>query len=234
MTDSPQPGDFDKRPPMPVTDYEQTVKRVNVGYDLLFTLTQCFLQALRQPQLNLLVVGAGGGQEIECFLPGNPGWRIIGVDPSQDMLALARAKAARLNVADRVTLVQGTVDDLPATASYDVATCLYVLHFLPEDGKLALLRGIASRIRPDAPVLIVSGTMPTAGGLRDDFLGAWQQYGELMGMPAEQMATTIAQVLARQDTTTEADYVRLLRAAGFTRVAPYFSVIGGLTGWIAR
>jgi hypothetical protein len=39
MADVPQPVDFDARPPVPVTEYELTVQRVNVGYDLLFTLT---------------------------------------------------------------------------------------------------------------------------------------------------------------------------------------------------
>jgi tRNA (cmo5U34)-methyltransferase len=107
MTNVPQPVDFDARPPMPVTEYEQTVKRVNMGYDLLFTLTYCFLRALRRPELDLLVIGAGGGMEIERFLPDNPGWRLTGVDPSQDMLALAQAKADRLGLREQVTLVRG-------------------------------------------------------------------------------------------------------------------------------
>ena len=46
---------------MPVSEYEQTVQRVNVGYDLVFTLTHAFLRALGRPNLGLLVVGVGGG-----------------------------------------------------------------------------------------------------------------------------------------------------------------------------
>jgi len=236
MTDVPQTADFDARPPMPVTEYEQTVKRVNVGYDLAFTLTGCFLQALHRPELDLLVVGAGGGMEIERFLPGNPGWRLTGVDPSQDMLALAQAKADSLGVRERVTLARGTVADLAPEARFDAATCLFVLHFLPDEGKLALLRGVAGRLRPDAPVLVASGARVDEGGLRNDFLGAWQQYGELMGMPAARMAATIEQLTAQQAHMTTAEgYARLLGEAGFRRVAPFFSVMnGGLSAWIAR
>src|SRR5262245_32932553 len=131
MTDAPRPVDFDARPPIPVAEYEQTVKRVNVGYDLLFTLTGCFLRALRRPELELLVVGAGGGAEIEWLAAGNPGWRLTGVDPSQDMVALAQARAERLGVGERVTLVRGAVEDLAGSARFDAATCLFVLHFLP-------------------------------------------------------------------------------------------------------
>src|SRR5215216_3669649 len=198
MTNVPSRADFDTQPPLPVGEYTRTVASVNVGYDLVFTLTSCFLRALHQPKLDLLVVGAGGGMEVERFLPGDPGWRLVGVDPSRDMLASAQATAERLGVQGRVELVRGTVDDLPAGRRFDAATCLYVLHFLPDDAKLALLRGIAARLRPQAPVLVASGTRVHDGGLRDDLLGAWQQHGELLGLPAERMAAIIRQLLAQQ------------------------------------
>ena len=162
MTDAPHAVDFDARPPMPVSEYEQTVKRVNAGYDLIFTLTECFLRAQQQPQMKVLVVGAGGGMEIERFAPANAGWRLTGVDPSQDMLDLAQAKADQLGVREQVTLVRGTITDLPSDARFDAATCIFVLHFLPDPAKLALLQGIHSRLRPDAPLIAVSG------GLGDD------------------------------------------------------------------
>lgn len=237
MTDGPQPVDFDARPPMPVTEYEQTVKAVNLGYDLLFTLTSCFLRALHRTDLHLLVVGAGGGAEIEQFLPGNPGWRLTGLDPSREMLALAQAKAERLGVGARVTLLRGTVADLPAEARFDAATCLFVLHFLPDADKLALLRGIAGRLHREAPLLVASGArVEHEEGLRDDFLGAWQQHGELLGMPAERMAATIEQLLAQQShLPTAAGDVGLLHEAGFRRVAPFLSIMhGGLGAWLAR
>jgi tRNA (cmo5U34)-methyltransferase len=236
MTSEQQPVDFDTRPPMPVGEYAQTVRRVNVGYDLLFTLTHCFLRALEQPALNLLVVGVGGGAEIERFLPDNPGWRLSGVDPSGEMLTLAQAKAEELSVRERVTLLRGTVADLAAEAGFDAAVCLFVLHFLPDEAKRDTLRGIAKRLRPGAPVLVASGGRVGVGDLGTDFRGAWQRYGEMMGMPAERMAATIEGLVARQaDATSAEGYERLLREAGFGQVASYFNVMsGGIGAWIAR
>jgi tRNA (cmo5U34)-methyltransferase len=229
-------ANFDVQSPMPISEYEQTVRQVNIGYDLVFTLAHCFLRAQARPELEILVVGAGGGAEIEQFLPENPGWRLTGVDPSREMLALAQAKADRLGADDRVTLIQGTVLDVPPEPRFDVATCLFVLHFLPDETKLALLREVAKRLRPKAPLVAASGTRVDDGGLRDDLLGAWQCYGELMGMPGEQMKGTIQQLMAREATmTAEADYVRLMHEAGFRRVVNIFRVMGGgLAAWIAR
>jgi tRNA (cmo5U34)-methyltransferase len=236
--DAVQPVDFDTRPPVPVAEYEHIVKSVNVGYELFFTLSHSVLRSLGRSDLDLLVVGAGGGAEIETFLPPNPGWRITGVDPSQDMLGLAHARAERLRVVDRVDLIHGTVEDVPAEDVFDAATCLFVLHFLSDDDKLALLRGIGRRLRSGSPVLIASGTrvLVTDETVRADLLGAWQQYGEIAGMPAERMASTIQQVTTQQAMgTAESDYVRLFHAAGFTHVAQALSVLGGgLVAWIVR
>lgn len=236
MTATPSRADFDTRPPVPVREYAQVVAGVNVGYDLIFTLAHCFLRAQRQPDPTLLVVGAGGGMEIEHFLPANPGWRLTGVDPSREMLALARGRSERLGVQDRVELLHGTVDDLPPERAFDAAVCLFVLHFLADDDKLALLRGIAARLRDEAPLLVASAARVEAGDLRADFLGAWQQHGELMGLPAEHMAAIIDQVMEQQaDAATAEDYLRLLREAGFPTVAPFLDVMhGGIVAWIAR
>ena len=238
--------DFDKSPPMPLSAYEQTVKCVNVGYDLTFLLTECFLRALGAPNLHILVIGAGGGAEIERFLPGNPGWRITGIDPSREMLAMARSKVTDLGVEDRVTLVQGTVAQLAPEPLFDAATCLYVLHFLPDAAKVDLLRDIRARLRPGAPLYLISGvrvdetTLGVGGAdsrLRADFLGAWQQHGELMGMPAEQMAGIIGQLveqMAQSQVATAGRIEDLMREAGFTHIAPYYMTLGAMYGWIAR
>jgi tRNA (cmo5U34)-methyltransferase len=238
MADMQQPVDFDTRPPVPVSEYERMVQGVNTGYDLLFLLAHAFLRALQRPELHLLVVGAGGGAELARFLPANPAWRLTGVDPSADMLAQAQAKAAHLGVSDRVALVRGTVEELPREARFDAATCIFVLHFLPDADKLALLRGIAGRLHPAAPVLVgtAARVVQEDERLRDDFLGAWQHHGELLGVPAERMAATIAQLLPmRPMLSTPEDHVRLLHEAGFAHVGEVLRVMGGgVSAWVAR
>lgn len=60
---------------------------------------------------------------------------------------------------------------------------------------------MARRIRPGGLALIVSGCRVDTldqDPWRDDLLGAWQQYGELHGMPTARMAAIIDELLARQ------------------------------------
>jgi tRNA (cmo5U34)-methyltransferase len=244
MTQPRTQVDFDQNPPMPPSEYEQTVKRVNVGYELTFLVTECFLHALGKSDLHLLVIGAGGGAEIERFLPQNPGWKITGVDPSHQMLEQARAKVAAFDLGERVTLVQGTVEHLAPETRFDAATCLYVLHFLPDDAKLALLRTVRNRLQPGAPLYLISGVRVdetnfgvTNPQLRADFLGAWQHYGEVMGMPREHMAGIVAHLAEQmsQPQVATADRVQeFLHEAGFSYVAPFCSLLGAMYGWIAR
>jgi len=51
--DTAQPIDFDSRPLVPVAEYEHTVKSVNVGYELFFTLSHSFLRSLGRSDLNV-------------------------------------------------------------------------------------------------------------------------------------------------------------------------------------
>ena len=238
MTQMPT-TDFDSNPPMPVREYEHVVKSVNMGYEFIFELAHAFLRQLGRNDLELLVVGAGGGAEIERFLPPNRGWRLTGVDPSRDMLELARGKAERVGVSDRIDLVQGTVDDVTDSRRFDAATCLYVLHFLPDEAKLALLRGVRERINPGSPAFVVSACrvdVSTLGGVRDHLLGTWREYGVTRGIPPDRMRGIIDDLLAKQaDATTEEGYRALMREAGFSDVVQVISVINdGICGWIAR
>lgn len=240
MPDKPPAVDFDARPPLPVGEYPRTIRGIIPGYDLLFTLTHAFLRAERREDLHLLVVGAGGGAEIAQFLPANPGWRITGVDPSSEMLALARSEATRLGVGDRVTLVQGTVADLPREARFDAATCLLVLHFLPDAEKAALLRGVAGRRRPAAPLVVAATAVaiPVAECVRDDYRRAQRHYAELLGQSPEQVAARLAQTPAFLATLpppcTPDDYLRLLREAGFRRTGELLRIMGTVGAWYAH
>lgn len=78
---------------------------------------------------SILDVGTGAGRAALLFARG--GARVTGVDASEEMLAVARAKAADEGLA--VTFAQGDAHALQfGSRSFDVAVCLRVLMHTPD------------------------------------------------------------------------------------------------------
>lgn len=100
----------------------------------------------------VLVVGSGTGNGVLALAQQRPNWKILGIDPSADLVAQAREKLSGFAVVD---LREGYVQDLPEQTQYDAATLMLVLHFLPDDGsKLELLMAIAKRMKPGATLVL--------------------------------------------------------------------------------
>jgi tRNA (cmo5U34)-methyltransferase len=152
MANTCKDGNFDEKPPVNVEEYDKSIRLFCGAYEEMFKLTHCYLRAILPKQARILVVGAGTGMEISEFAPLNPGWSFCGVDPSANMLALARKKICEKNMACEIELIKGYVDDLKDEEVFDAATCILVMHFLKDDGtKLALLESICKRLKSGAP-----------------------------------------------------------------------------------
>jgi len=181
-------------------------------------------------EARVLVVGAGGGLETRALGLMQPAFRFVGVDPAPRMLALARTVIGAA-LAERVELVEGTVDDAPP-GPFDAATCILVLGLIPDDGsKAETLRGIHRRLRPGAPFVLVDHCLDPGG---PDFERGLARYGayarasgvdpEVVGQAQEQLRTSSALVFAERD-------VALLCEAGF-RDPEVFYVGMAWRGWL--
>ena len=233
MSHDSRPVDWRTATTVPPNEYRTKVRQYNPGYELGFTLTRALLQSQsrERPDLHTLVVGAGGGMEIETLLPDHTDWRMTGVDVSASMLAMAQQTVARLGLQDRVTLQLGSVTDLPTDAVFDAATCAYVLFFLPDrPSKLALLSAIKQRLRPGAPVILIDAIFDRV----HPFAQPSMEYALLMGATPEETQPTIAGFMAQAAARpfTEADERVLLVEAGFTTIERFFTAFV-MVGWIA-
>ena len=73
-----------------VFGYDDRIPRSIPGYEAMHDLVSAILTGLLPEEGRLLVVGAGTGKEIITLGTQNKSWRFTGVDPSKDMLAVAR------------------------------------------------------------------------------------------------------------------------------------------------
>lgn len=131
--------------------YAEGPARQVPGFADLHRMTRLLLAERAPPDGKILVLGAGGGLEIEALAGEAPGWRFTGVDPAPDMLEAARRRLAGLG--PRVSLVEGRIEAAPL-GPFDGATALLVFHFIPRPARLETLRQLRLRLKPGAPLVV--------------------------------------------------------------------------------
>src|SRR5262249_44146622 len=103
--------------------------------------------ALRvQPNDRVLEVGFGPGVGIECLLSASAA-KVAGVDPSDEMLAQARARNANALAQGRVDVRLGAADRLPFhDAAFDAALAINSMQVWPDAaGGLREMRRVLKR-----------------------------------------------------------------------------------------
>ena len=212
-------------------DYERRIRTLVAGYDTLHDLSTAVLYAQLSETARVLCVGAGTGEEIARLAATGAQWQFVGVDPSAQMLAVARDRLAQARLMARVKLVEGDPDSVPHEPAFDAATLILVLHFLKDDAaRLALLRQIAARLKPGAPLLLAS--LYEAGDSAT-LLAAWKALQVLAGLPRQAVEERMAPRLAESRPVSDAQLAELLAAAGFGPPTRYFQGLM-MAGWVAR
>jgi demethylmenaquinone methyltransferase/2-methoxy-6-polyprenyl-1,4-benzoquinol methylase len=92
----------------------------------------------------------------------HPGAEVIGLDPSQRMLTVARGKLTRRQLGGRVTLVRGDAQALPyRNCEMDAATIAFGIRNVPD--RVAALREMARVVRPGGRIAVLELGEPRRG-----------------------------------------------------------------------
>lgn len=190
-----------------------------------------FLELLPKGPARILVVGAGGGEEILRLGLDNPDWSFVGVDTYEPMVELARRRLADTPVGARSQVHASTVETF-GERDFDAATCILTAHFVPDDGaKLAFFKAIHARLTPGAPLAIVDG-VGVAGEVQTELLRRiWKRHAVRNGA-AEELAENNAENFKKVAVVSVEREEELLRSAGFERLTPIFQGLA-LKGWLA-
>lgn len=176
----------------------------------------------------ILVLGAGGGLELKAFADARPGWRFEGVDPSADMLALARTIAA--NHMGRIDLRQGFITDA-SDRPFDAASAILTFHFIPVEQRLETLRQIRKRLKPGAPLILAHISFSQAEPERSNWIARHVAYANPGTDPAQMQQSRDA-IATRLTILSPEEEEAHLRAAGFAGVSLFYAGLS-FRGWIA-
>lgn len=216
--------------------YEKTSRVSIPSYDALFAMVQSYYRAhVGVEAASLLVIGAGGGNELSAWGPSNPEWTFTGVDISEQMLKSAKFKTAQLGMESRVKLILGTIDDLPQTDSkFDAASCILVLHFIDDvHEKLKLLRSIKNNMKSRAPFVLVSAFGDRNEAELHDRLNVWKSFWLDGGKELSKVNEMINTALMKLSIIPETQITQLLAESGFTNITRFYTT-GLFGGWICH
>lgn len=210
-----------------VSGYAARTEQLVPGLHHLHRMTGLLLAERAPVDARVLVLGAGGGMELKVLSEMQAGWTFDGVDPSAEMLRLAKNNLGAL--ASRVEFHEGYIDSAP-DGPFDAAVCLLTLHFLREQERLQTLREVQRRLKPGAPFVAAHHSFPNTDAELDKWLARYAAFGAMSGVPdagnnIKAMKERLPVLSPEQDET-------LLREAGFSDVELFYA---GLTfkGWVS-
>lgn len=126
----------------------------------------------QRPEPGLVVDAGSGPGVISCLLAETfPGARVVAVDGAEPLLAEARARAARLGVADRFSTVEAELQDGIADVEYpaDLVWASRSLHHVGD--QRAALAGFVRGLAPGGTLALLEGGLPTRFLPRDIGIG---------------------------------------------------------------
>lgn len=180
--------------PTAVSSYAERTARIVPGLRDLHRMAGVLLAKRAPANARILVLGAGGGLELKAFAEMQPGWHFDGVDPSAEMLELARTTLGPMAL--HVRLHESYAHTAPK-GPFDRATCLLTLHFLPPAERLKTLQEMHLRLKPGAPLVVAHHSFPSETPVRDQWLARNAAFAAASSVPMTQAKGSIAAIKER-------------------------------------
>ena len=141
--------------------------------DALHALVRVILAEL-PADARILCVGVGTGAELIALAEEFPQLQFTAVEPSTQMLDVCRLRVEENGITSRCTFHEGYLDSLPASGSFDAATCFLVSQFfVQKEARRGFFNQIASRLRPGGYLVSCDLASDRATAVYDSLLNVW-------------------------------------------------------------
>ena len=202
------------------------------GIDGLYAATRAILAASIPESGRVLVVGAGGGRELELFNDIRPELHLLAVDISVERLEQAKTLMVTRGLDKRIEYVSASVEAVPSEPLCVGATSLLVMHSLPDDGtKLRYLQSIRSRLLFRAPLVLADVSFDDPAEFSRT-IAAFLEHADHAGVAAHH-AGVDPRVIPTMPVVSDRRTRELLAQAGFGETTPFFRGFW-YAGWWAR
>lgn len=213
-----------------ISDYAVNAIRRVPGLADIHRMSALLLAEHTPPYGRVLVVGAGGGMELKFFAESFPNWQFDGVDPSAEMLSLAKTALGEL--VSRVRLHQGYVEVAPQ-GPFDAASCLLTLHFTNEAERFRTLCEIHARMKPGGVFVAMHYSISQNHPERNLWLSRCAAFAISSGVDPEQAKTTAETIANQLPILSPEQDEELMRRAGFSDISIFYVGLA-FRGWVAR
>lgn len=179
----------------------------------------------------VLCVGVGTGAEVLALATAYPGWSFVGVDPSEEMLAVARRRLDEAGVSHRCELMHGYVEDVPQQ-QFDAVVSLLVAHFIPREDRRPFYTAIHDRLRPGGRFVSAEICADLDAPGFPQMLEDWKQVQSLMGATPESLAKLSDMMRDVLRVLPPGETEAMWEDAGFPSPTPFFQAFM-IRGWHA-
>ena len=134
--------------PKVVEHYDQHIRQLIPGYELVHLQIQAILKTQLQPNTRIVIGGCGTGYELEYLMRILPQAHFVAFDPSEQMVAKARQRFE--HHADRYRVAFHVADSSilnQYTHQFDAALAILVSHFLALESKKAYFEALYSSLK---------------------------------------------------------------------------------------
>ncbi|GAA3064651.1 class I SAM-dependent methyltransferase [Rhizobium viscosum] len=211
-----------------VKSYIEGPPRQVPGFSSLHRMATMLMAERTPDNGRVLVLGAGGGLELKAFAEARAGWTFDGVDPSADMLQLARQVAGEHG--GRIGFHEGRIDIAPE-GPFDAAVCLLTFHHIPVEQRLETLRQIRRRLKAGAPFVVAHMSFPQGEPERSMWIDRHIAYGAPDGTAPSRQENARKAIRERLHILAPDEEEAMLRAAGFSDVSLFYAAFS-FRGWV--